>query len=62
MGADIRARGQPKCGLGTLPEPSHPPTPQYDSTLPSPMPYQMKAIAKDSFLYRNKYILRYTRL
>ena len=29
---------------------------------PRLMLYQMKAIAKDSFLYRNKYILRYTRL
>ena len=61
MEADVRARGgSPSVDSvhsQNLPIP-------LSTTVPSPpsMPYQMKAIAKDSFLYTNKYILRDTRI
>jgi len=56
MEADVRARG----GSPSV-DSVHPPP---NTTVPSPPPvrYQMKAIAKDSFLYTNKYILRDTRI
>jgi len=59
MGADVRAKGAAQVWTQYTPR-----TSPLSTTVPSPpsMPYQMKAIAQDSFFYTNKYILRDTRI
>ena len=60
--ADVRPRGAAQVWTQyTLRTFLPPPLSTTVSSHPS-MPYQMKAIAKDSFLYANKYILRDTRI